>query len=76
MTSQQELRDLIRRAQQAGAIVITTTCPAAVLEGRDIITSVKVAGLPGVGPFPMATLTAAERLREVLPAVERQRVAR
>lgn len=68
MTSTQELRALIAKAEARGATITVTKCAWAELEGRDVIESVQVAGLRGVGPFPMGAVAAAERLRQVLAA--------
>lgn len=67
MTSNQELKDLIEKARARGAIVEATLDQRALeVEGRQIISTVKVVGLRGVGNYPMSAIAAAERLREVL----------
>lgn len=72
MTSNEELVNLIRRARWQGAIVtVTFDQKAQSEEGREIISTVQIAGLKGCGPHPMSAIAAAERLREcVVPFVE------
>lgn len=66
MTSNEELQKLVKRAREAGATVIVThDAKALAEEGRQIISSVKVIGMKGCGPYPMPALAAAERLREL-----------
>ena len=69
MTSQKEIRNLIARAEAKGAVVTVQIDEAALeSEGREIIKTVHVLGLKGVGPHPMSLISAAERLREALAA--------
>lgn len=64
MTDTQELDDLVSRARYLGATVaVTYDADAMMLEGRRIYETIQVSGLPGVGPFPMSPISAAETLR-------------
>lgn len=69
MTSDKEIEALALRARHLGATV-TITRTREIEDGRPTgrnpIDTVQVAGLKGVGPFPMSPIAAAERLREVL----------
>jgi len=67
MTSNEELKHLIRRAESHGAVVDTTLCSQGEREGRQIINSVTIIGLKGCGMHEMPALSAAEVLRSVLP---------
>lgn len=60
MTDRRELEALIAKARKTGAIVTVET------DETDYPVRVAVAGLKGVGPFPMAAISFAERMREVL----------
>ncbi|WP_434716318.1 hypothetical protein [Paraburkholderia sp. A3RO-2L] len=67
MTSEKEICALIERARLAGAVVKVTYDGASnAHDSRGFVSSVQVAGLRGVGTFPMPPLCAAERLREAL----------
>lgn len=73
MTSDKELLELIAFARLQGAVVdIQHDARAWEEEGRVLIGTVRVFGLPGIGPHPMTVLSAAEALRRyvgsVLPA--------
>ncbi|MBB4861501.1 hypothetical protein HNP46_000312 [Pseudomonas nitritireducens] len=66
MTSSEELQALIGRAQALGAKVYCQyDMDTLRSEGRYIVTSIQVTGLPGCGPNPMPPIAAAERLREL-----------
>lgn len=65
MTNTAELLSLIHQARALGAdAFITWDSEAKRTEGRDIIVRVTVTGAKGIGPYPMAPIAAAERLRE------------
>ena len=67
MQRQNGIRELIARAEALGAHIVTTSDEEARrLEGRDLIASVQVFGLPGLGPHPMPVLSAVERLSAAL----------
>jgi hypothetical protein len=67
MTDMRELRALVERARKAGAqIDLTYDARARSDEGRAIISTVRVQGMAGIGPYPMPAICAAERLREAL----------
>lgn len=69
MTSEQELLELIEFARLKGAVVETQhDVRAWAEEGRVLIGTVSVVGLPGVGPHPMSGLSAAEALRHYAAA--------
>lgn len=69
MTTQKEIRNLIARAEARGAVVTVQIDEGALeAEGREIIDTVQVVGLKGVGSHPMSLISAAERLREALAA--------
>lgn len=66
MTSNEELKGLIKKAESLGAHVdVEYDMLAMGCEGRALIVSVQVTGLSGIGPFPMPALAAAERLRSL-----------
>lgn len=60
MTDRRELEALIAKACRAGATVTVQH------DSDGYIDSIAVAGLRGVGPFPMSPLSFAERMRERL----------
>lgn len=60
MTDRRELEALIAKARKAGATVTVET------DATDYPVSIAVAGIKGVGPFPMTAISFAERMREVL----------
>ncbi|ONC41678.1 hypothetical protein AQ914_18500 [Burkholderia pseudomallei] len=65
MTDMRELLELVERARNAGAEVdLTYDAHAWSEEGRSIISTVRVHGVAGIGPYPMPAISAAERLRE------------
>lgn len=66
MTDTRELNQLIAKAQAKGAKVEIEWDVEAELEGRQIHSTIRVTGLKGCGPFPMAPISAAERLRELV----------
>lgn len=68
MVSNSELRELIREAQEEGALVsVTNDTQALREEGRDLVLTVTVCNWwRGIGPFPMSPISAAERLRAAL----------
>lgn len=71
MVSNSELRDLVERLRAHGAQVdVTYDAALQASEGRDVIDSVTVAGVRGIGPHPMAPIAAAERIREALAAID------
>lgn len=75
MTSDKELLELIAFARlQGGVIEIQHDAMAWEEEGRVLIGSVRVVGLPGIGQHPMGVVAAAEALRRyvatVLPVTE------
>ena len=66
MTNDAEIEALAERARKMGAAVTILRKPEfedGRPTGRNPIESVQVAGLKGVGPFPMSPIAAAERLR-------------
>jgi hypothetical protein len=68
MVDQKDVRYWIQRARAAGATVTVEMDQQALkTEGREIICTVQVSGLEGVGPYPMTESGAVERLRAVLP---------
>lgn len=67
MTDEKELRQLIQDIRDRGAIVTVTLDEAARLqEGRELIDSVQIEGVKGIGPHPMSPVAAAEAMREAL----------
>lgn len=67
MTDEQEIKELIRKAEALGARIIRTRDEEAFrTEGRDLTESLTVSGVPGFGPLPMSPIFAAERLRELV----------
>jgi hypothetical protein len=67
MTDEKEISCLIERVRSAGALVfVTYDGDEHASDERGFIQTVKVFGLPGIGPAPMSPLYAAERMREVL----------
>jgi len=70
MTSDKELLELIAFARLQGVVVeIQHDAMAWEEEGRVLIGTVRVVGLPGVGPHPMGALAAAEALRRYVASV-------
>jgi hypothetical protein len=59
MTDRRELEALIAKAKTAASVEV-------VRDATDYPVSIAVIGLKGVGPFPMAPIAFAERMREVL----------
>jgi hypothetical protein len=59
MIDRKELETLIAMARAAGATVTVNH------DGEGCIESVQVAGLKGVGPYPMTPIAFGERMREV-----------
>lgn len=71
MISSEELNSLIRRAEAKGALVrVTYDKVAQTKEGRWIVDSVNVIGLPGMSPFERPAIDAGEHLRKALGAEE------
>ena len=75
MTSENELLEVIEFARLRGAVVESEhDVRAWEDEGRVLIGTVRVAGLPGIGPHPMSALSATEALRRyvatTLPVTE------
>jgi len=69
MTDTNELDRLVASARYWGATVAVKYDDDAMRdEGRRIYESIQVAGLKGVGPYPMSPIAAAETLR---PAIHR-----
>ena len=66
MTDNKELTELIARLKRNGVSVFITYDKRAQAEGREIIDTVQVAGVFGIGPFPMSAIGAAEAMRRVL----------
>lgn len=67
MIDQQQIKAIIRKARQHGATVtVTYDEDARREEGREIIESVAVANLPGVGPHPMGPIGAYEAISAAL----------
>ena len=67
MIDNQGLKNLVVAAVGAGARIVTTYDVSALRdEGREIIDTVTVSGVSGIGPHPMSAIAAAERLREFL----------
>lgn len=66
MTSEQELLDLIEKASQMGADVNVTYCEHEKKKGWNIIDTVQVIGIKGIGHYPMTPIAAAETLREYI----------
>jgi hypothetical protein len=70
MTSDQELLELIDFARlQGGTVEIQHDARAWAEEGRVLIGTVRIVGLPGIGQHPMAGLSAAEALRRYVGTV-------
>jgi ribosomal protein S10 len=62
-----DINALIEAARAKGATVLVSYDDEALRqEGRNIIETVTVIGLRGVGPLPMPEIAARERLMEVL----------
>ena len=71
MISNSELFNLVERLRAHGAKVdVTYDADLKAAEDRDVIASVSVAGVRGIGPHPMSPIAAAERIREALYAIE------
>lgn len=69
MVSESELRELIAKAEVAGARVVVERDEITMAEeGRDLIERFRVEGVAGFGPGWMAPIYGAERLREFLHA--------
>lgn len=67
MTSNQELNRLIDQiVARGGRVNCTYDSEAIVREGRLTIETVQITGMPGVGPFPMGAIAAAEKMRALL----------
>jgi hypothetical protein len=62
MDGNQYLQGLCDLATAAGAKVTVELDEKALAEGRRAIRRVTVSGVPGIGPHPMATIAATERL--------------
>lgn len=62
MDGNQYLQGLCDLATAAGAKVTVELDEKALTEGRRAIRRVTVSGVPGIGPHPMATIAATERL--------------
>lgn len=60
MTDQNELDRLISRMRTAGATVDVST------DSQGHYRSIKIFGIKGIGPFPMAPIAAAEHMRDFL----------
>lgn len=60
MTNRRELEALIAKARNAGAVCNVK------IDADGWIETVQVSGLKGVGSLPMAPISFAERMREVL----------
>jgi hypothetical protein len=72
MTSNQELLELIEFARSQGATVeVGRDTQAWEDEGRFLVETVRVSGVPGIGSFPMAALAAAEALRRFMASSAR-----
>ena len=66
MTSQEEIRALIKKARAMGAVVnVSYDRLIKQLEGRDIVSSIQVIGLNGFGHYPVGPIAFAERMREL-----------
>ena len=64
MTSQEEIRALIKKARAMGAVVnVSYDRLIKQLEGRDIVSSIQVIGLNGFGPYPVGPIAFTERMR-------------
>lgn len=71
MTDDKEIEALVAKARAMGATVTILRQlerEAGRLTGRNPIQTVQVAGLKGVGPYPMSPIAAAERLRKATRA--------
>ena len=67
MTDDREIRILTEQIAQRGArVTLTFDSTALVREGRLTIETVQITGMPGVGPFPMGAIAAAEKMRALL----------
>lgn len=67
MTDQKEIKDLMARAREHGAILRAVVDPPYDENGDGTISRIQVRkGIPGVGPGWMPTLRAAEVLRQFL----------
>jgi hypothetical protein len=73
--SNARLHELIEDARRLGAtITFTLDADAREREGRSIIETVTVhSGAPGIGPFPMPAITAAETLRTFIGNITAER---
>lgn len=67
-TDNQELELLIRLIEDKGGIVTVTYEPND--EGRKLFGTIQISGIKGIGPYPMAPIAAAERMRAVLAIEE------
>lgn len=70
MIGNDELLALIEQLREHGATVSVTYDEALrASEGREVIETVTVSGVRGIGPEPMSPISAAERIREALYAI-------
>lgn len=70
MTSNDELRALIEQLREHGAsVALTYDEELRASEGREVIATVTVSGVRGIGPEPMSPISAAERMREAIYAI-------
>jgi hypothetical protein len=70
VVSNSELLNLIEALRIHGAeITVTMDEEARASEGRDLIATVTVAGVRGIGPYPMAPIAAAEAMRAALASI-------
>ncbi len=68
MISNNELLDLIERIRAEGAtVVVEQSRPDG--EGRYLVETVTVAGVRGIGPYPMGPIAAAEAIRAALARI-------
>ena len=67
MTDNKELIELIRKIKVIGGnVTVTYDNEALQNEGRQIIDTVQISGVKGIGPYPMSAIGAAESMRRAL----------
>jgi hypothetical protein len=69
MTDNAELLNLIEGLRLRGAEITVTMDEEAKAEGRELVATVTVSGVRGIGPYPMAPIAAAEAMRAALASI-------
>jgi hypothetical protein len=70
MIDNAKLLELIERLRATGAdVTVTMDAEAKASEGRELVATVQVAGVRGIGPAPMAPIAAAEAISAALASI-------